>query len=246
MNFENQPKERQAMKITLCVLNLTKAPKRLNVDHLLFADDTMRTDSPDKIPKSPEPLVLYIVGHAVPDTLLVPDGRPLREDVLVGKIKKRRGNNPTLIVWDLCFARSFEKIKEPGWAGKPYVHIFSCKEYEQSWHTGPTGDPQRQTLFSLAFQEAINEGFASWDDLDKKLTRKLGRLQRPSIVLPLAPGDFKLQPRAPENVIPLPAAKKKAAAGRKKKGAAGKPSHDRRPERKDRSAARGAGRGARQ
>ena len=195
------------MTIQFCVLNLTKsAPesKQLNVDHLSLGDKK-ELDSADEIPKDGQ-LILYIVGHAVPDALLVSDEGLVPEDQLVATLMDRRGSRPTLIIWDFCFARSFERVKNPGWRERPYVHIFSCEAHEQSWHTGsgPPARPPRRTLFSLALQRVVDEGYRDWADLENKLQRLLGHVQHPRIRLPLSHLVYWLKPKRAGNVAPFP------------------------------------------
>ena len=142
-----------------------------------------------------DPLILYIVGHAFPDALVAPalqslmqDGQTtgngkgiVRESSFASFLKEQRGRNPTLIIWDICFAKSFAQINGNEWGDFPYVHIFACEKYEQTWHSGDTSDPPRQTLLSMALQGATARGaFENWAELQQRLEDRLP-LQRPSI-----------------------------------------------------------------
>jgi hypothetical protein len=189
---------------TLCVLNPTvfhpDPAKHLTIAKLSFGGTTVRIEHPRDIPVDDGPLVLYIVGHARPDVLLVPRGDGatgiLTEKELVETVLKRRRNNPTLIIWDLCYARSFETQRRASWAGKPYVHIFSCESFEESWHTGEKGwegAPPRCTLFSLALEKALADGAATWGELRDRVQILLGHVQHPRVLLPLGPADFGLR-----------------------------------------------------
>jgi hypothetical protein len=174
----------------LCVLNLTSSGQHsstsLSVGPLSFGVKRF----PDifdfkKIPAHQGPLILYIVDHAVPDALLVrrATGSPndvIPEPTVADAVIRRRRENPTLIIWDLCYARSFERIKGYKWSDKPYVHIFGCEAHEQSWHTG---GGVRQTLLSMALQASLNSGVRSWDTLENKLNDLLAPVQRPSIAM---------------------------------------------------------------
>src|SRR5688500_8327970 len=98
---------------SICILNLS-AP-RIDPVPFSFADSVMKTSDPREIPAA-GPLVLYVVAHGVPDGLLV--GTPpvrISESELVAAIKQRRGEMPTLIVWDLCFAKSFLSLDGVSW-----------------------------------------------------------------------------------------------------------------------------------
>jgi hypothetical protein len=227
------------MTIKFCVLNLTKSVQRsrkeLNIGDLSLGDATVPIERADDIPTDRGSLILYIVGHAVPDALLVPAGGTLPDDDLVGTIMRRRGDNPTLIIWDFCFARSFGKVKNRGWTKKPYVHIFSCQAHEQSWHTGPDPDHPFRTVFSLALQEVLDDGIEDWFDLKDKLQGLLGRVQHPSIRLPVLHTDFGFKPRQAANVAQL--RPELQATGGRKKSPATLSSKERQPKRGGRSAA---------
>jgi hypothetical protein len=202
------------MSTPLYVLNLNN-PNTPPDKHLRLADrfffgtnpdlDKIITD-PRQIPKTGT-LILYILGHAIPDALVVPTlaqyvvsrqavsggDSLLAEQAFAEFLMERRGDNRTLLIWDLCFARSFELNAGPGWTTKSYVHIFGSTAYEQAWHTG---DPSRETLFSLALKEATapGNGLQEWKQLEVRLKELLKSVQQPSIVGELLPSDFGLPP----------------------------------------------------
>lgn len=196
------------MTARLYVLNLSDSKKPLHtVPDLTFGGETKEITDPNQIPDDKEPLILYILAHAVPDALVSPalqqfltrmrkftgSSELIPEDVFAAFVKQRRGTNKTVIIWDLCFARSFEEIRA-GWVGMPYVHIFSCAAYEQGWHTGAATTPPRQTLFSMALKKAIELGFKTWRDLESQLTEHLADVQQPSIPVHPSPAEFGLAP----------------------------------------------------
>jgi len=204
------------MPTPLYVLNLNN-PKT-PTEHLRLADGFFfgTNPDPDKIITDPRQiprtgtLILYILGHAIPDALVVPaldqfvqsrraapgGNSLLPEQTFADFLIEQRGDNKTLLIWDLCFARSFEVNAGPGWTGKPYVHIFGSAAYEQAWHTGSTDkatDPPRQTLFSRAFKEATMQGgFERWEELEVRLKELLEPVQHPKIVGQPLPADFGL------------------------------------------------------
>ena len=201
------------MATPLYVLDLNNPDKP--AEHVRLADGVFFGTNPDRdkvitdprqIPTSGR-LILYILGHAIPDALVVPaltqyiasrqtvsgGNSLLPEQAFAEFLIEQRGDNNTLIIWDLCFARSFELNAGPRWTSKPYVHIFGSAAHEQAWHTG---DPSRETLFSLALKEATapGNGFERWQELEDRLKGHLQPVQHPSIVGQLLPADFGLPP----------------------------------------------------
>lgn len=171
---------------SICILNLS-AP-RIDPVPFSFADSVMKTSVPAEIPAG-EPLVLYVVAHGIPDGLLV--GTPpvqLSEAELVGAIKHRRGEVPTLIVWDLCFAKTFLNLDGVSWP-QNYAHLFSCEAHERTWHEGErAGGQAPQSLFSKHFEQAIQTckqaRTLSWPSLEEELQRLFGRIQHPTVSVP--------------------------------------------------------------
>jgi hypothetical protein len=171
----------------ICILNLTHSDAQQNIQPapLSFGAPQTTIRDPGAIPND-GPLILYIVGHAVPNGLLGdPNNRVLKEEDLATDIQRKRGSYPTLIIWDVCFAKSFLAIPRVDWSNN-YVHIFSSQSYERSWHTGQTaGKPPRQSIFSTELEGAIitckREGTLTWRALEGQLRAQLGQLQKPAI-----------------------------------------------------------------
>src|SRR5207244_1924485 len=128
------------------------------------------------------PLVLHIVGHAVPNGLTPTlNGKRLDETTLAAAITERRGNEPTLIVWDVCFAKSFLHVPRVRW-GRNYVHIFSCQAHERTWHNGT--NKRRRTLFSEVLKGAIRrpkDDPLTWRSLQQGLREELDAIQTPEV-----------------------------------------------------------------
>ncbi|HMJ54956.1 MAG TPA: hypothetical protein VK540_22930 [Polyangiaceae bacterium] len=141
---------------------------------------------PAAIPET-DPLVLYVVGHAIPNGLFVtaaPGAAATRvsEAVVAHAIAARRGNQPTLVIWDTCFAASFLAIPNFTWTDN-FVHMFSCQAHERSWHSGGV---DKVTLFSDKLKAALvvcrEAGACTWTALEDELRKQLGNLQTPQIV----------------------------------------------------------------
>jgi hypothetical protein len=173
----------------LYIINLSGekgSKRRVEVDpDLDFGGGRVERLDLSQLPEDKEPIVLYIVGHALPDEIFV-NGVRVSEVELVKRITDARKNNSTLIIWDLCHARSFERNSSRGWGGSSHVLIFACQSYEEAWHSGPSTPLPRQTLFSIALKEAKNGasndgGFRHWSALEEQLRGLLEPLQRPSI-----------------------------------------------------------------
>jgi hypothetical protein len=191
----------------------TEPHKRLELAEGFFFNEVpqVSTDT-TKIPTSAEPLILYILGHAFPDALEAANFAPfvqgaqtdsglISDEDFAKFVKSKRGDSPTLIIWDICFANSFERMPGAGWEDKPYVHVFSCAKHEQTWHTGypeNASGPRPQTLFSIALKQVTAEGpFSTWEELELRLNQKLSPLLHPSITYKAAPSAFDL-PRKTE------------------------------------------------
>jgi len=125
-----------------------------------------------------EPLVLYIVAHAVPNGLIDANGETIQEIEVAKLIQQKRGDLPTVIVWDVCFAGSFLDI--PGCAdwSSNYVHIFACQDFERTWQK------KGVTQFSEALKAALDAlpSEKDWERLDAELQKQLGTLQTPDII----------------------------------------------------------------
>ena len=127
------------MPTPLYVLDLnnpnTPAERLRLADRFFFGTNP----DPDKIITDPRQipttgtLILYILGHAIPDALVVPaltqyivsrqadpgGNSLLPEEAFAEFLIEQRGDNKTLLIWDLCFAKSFELNAGPRWTSKP-------------------------------------------------------------------------------------------------------------------------------
>ena len=154
-----------------------------------FLSDAKHIERADEIPAgrviADDPIILYIVAHGVPNGVMN-RRRLVDEKALAKKIIQRRRDAPTLIVWDVCFAKSFLQIKGLGdrWTHN-YVHLFCCEEYERTWQMGNATRPPGQTLFSKELREALGalggQRLRSWTTLERQLQAQLWPLQTPSI-----------------------------------------------------------------
>jgi hypothetical protein len=133
----------------------------------------------DQLPKS-GPAVLYIAAHAVPNALRRKDGGLLSEEDLFKELEGRAGL-PTLVVFDLCFAKSFSKIPSFPWPAN-FGLIFSCLEHERTW-SRDLDAKSRQSLFSEAFNTEVNLCIAKRDfsDLQSNLVARFDGIQTPFV-----------------------------------------------------------------
>ncbi|HMI86338.1 MAG TPA: hypothetical protein VK550_19725 [Polyangiaceae bacterium] len=169
--------------------------------------------SPGQVPKAPplidspvqtsakvteQFVILYVVGHGVQRGLVDGKGVIVEEEDVANEIKKLRNGHPTLIVWDVCFARSMLKIgasAQHSWPAN-FIHVFSCQPFERTWHSGPGATPAR-TVFSsvlcdvVAELDAQSKGLFDWKQLEQRLQTEFGWTQKPTI----EPVDAKWQPR---------------------------------------------------
>ena len=171
---------------TICILNLSRP--RIEPVPFSFAGDVLKIEDPQLIPDQGA-LILYVVAHGVPDGFLTGDAQPplIGERELFAAIRARRDEkSDTLIVWDLCFAKSFFSIPGLAWP-KNYAHLFACEAHERTWHTGPrTGGLAPQSVFSAQLERAIltckQDHRLSWAGIDQTLKALLGPAQTPSVV----------------------------------------------------------------
>ncbi|HMJ57208.1 MAG TPA: hypothetical protein VK540_34300 [Polyangiaceae bacterium] len=163
------------------LLNLSFGKQRLSAEPLL--GEPVPVAAIDDFPEpSAEPLILYILGHAAPDELLEGDvARP--DHSIATAIESWRGNASTLLIWDVCFAKSFLNIERDEPWNTNYVHVFACQRYERAWHHG---GQQNHTIFSTALHNALEQfrnepNHLSWDGLTLLLNANLGGLQTAEI-----------------------------------------------------------------
>ena len=190
------------MSMSFCLLNMSSPSKRLNIDPALgqlVESINSTTDIPAR-----DPLILYIVGHAVPDGLMVPggpddaNGTTISDAVVAEEIRAKRGAQNTLIIWDVCFAKSFLQTSGAQSWGPNYVHIFACQSYERTWNAGPSSSPSRKTSFSTGLQQTLanqtSQAPLSWDSLNVQLNAHFAGLQTAEIYTTgtLRPSDFPL------------------------------------------------------
>lgn len=125
-------------------------------------------------------LILYILGHAVPNGLKFgPQNLIISEAAILKELTAVRGDAATLVILDACFAQSFEAIAGGAWPAR-FGLIFSCGAFERSWHSGA---PVRQSLFSDALNRAMKEcrRRGSSAPLEGELSATLGKLQVPVV-----------------------------------------------------------------
>jgi hypothetical protein len=194
------------MTTSIYVLNLSGSatPARLQLDPGLFpllggSPSTIAAvgDVPDK-----DALILYIVDHAVPNGLAVGGGGILPEAVLAKAIRDQRKALPTLLIWDICFAKSFLVIPSIEPWGDNFVHVFSCAAHERTWHTGKAAAPPMQTLFSTELRKAMETlrlrgGSFEWAAVENELQSQLRPIQTPTVTpqTSLQPYQFQLCPQ---------------------------------------------------
>jgi hypothetical protein len=163
------------------LLKLSRGGSKLEVDPALGAPEPVVRLADIPLRGSDDPLILYILGHAAPDELF--EGTQKLQDVDVAEaIENRRGDANTLLIWDVCFAKSFLNLqREKPWTTN-YVHIFASQRYERAWHQG--GDTNR-SIFSTALCNALqmlrHERQLSWEGLTLLLNSHLGGLQTAEI-----------------------------------------------------------------
>jgi len=165
------------------LLNLSTGAKNLNVHPCLGQPEAITdlANIPQKDRK--EPLILYILGHAAPDELFVGD-RKVEDTEIMNSIEKARTDAKTLLIWDVCFAKSFlNTSRQQPWPSN-YVHMFACQRYERSWHQG---GKRNETTFSAVLCEALQEykpqqDELTWEGLGLLLNSKFGHTQTADIV----------------------------------------------------------------
>jgi hypothetical protein len=199
------------MNTTICILDLSDPKRPLAADSKRLGAVQTKTVLGDIPGPQQESLVLYVVGHGVQHGLVDSGGKILDEGLVAAKIRERRKGLPTLIVWDVCFAESMLKIgqgaaplgvlpaDESSWPSN-FVHIFSCRSFERTWHAGrPSTKPPTAaiTVFSQELGKAAAElpKGATFEQLETSLQSQLDGIQKPRIVPlePRKPDDFELR-----------------------------------------------------
>jgi hypothetical protein len=172
-----------------CVLNLSDSQRQLGLDSDWAGKSAKTIRSPEDIPthRKDHRLVLYILGHAIPDALIGPNGETLTEQSLAAAIRRRRRRAPTLIVWDVCYAGSFKQTANIATWPRNYVHIFSCQKFERTWLQTPS-EPNTTvaTSFSKVLFAALDatQRHGDWPSLQAELQRLYGALQTPEVFAP--------------------------------------------------------------
>jgi hypothetical protein len=136
-------------------------------------------------------IILYIVGHAIPDGLFDETGKLLPEQVVAEAIKKVRDGDgkSTVIVWDVCYATSFLHIDDGAsndarkqW-GANYVHVFACQDYELTlFRDDGTTQFSEQLVDAVDQLNRLKSNDWKWSDLEARLQEQFGTLQTPDIV----------------------------------------------------------------
>jgi len=164
---------------TIYVRNVSTPDKPITIAPLSFGSPVVPIAGFDELPRT-GPAILYIVAHAVPDGLRF--GKTLiREEELAKALEYRKGQ-PTLIIFDACFAKSFSKIPDFQWPAK-FGLIFSCLEHERTWGSGGESGAPLQSLFSSALDKAINDCLlrGSFAGLQAALVAAFGGIQNPFV-----------------------------------------------------------------
>ncbi|HMI86332.1 MAG TPA: hypothetical protein VK550_19695 [Polyangiaceae bacterium] len=149
------------------------------------ASSCITIDKASEIPgPDTDPLILYIVAHGIPNGV-IREGIKVSDVSLAKTIRHHRRGAATLIVWDVCFAKSFLKVAHLGKWPSNYVHIFSCQAHERTWQVSGKGS-QKQTLFSTELRAALGRLKTSgkaktWGKLEEQLQTQLYPIQTPSI-----------------------------------------------------------------
>jgi len=140
--------------------------------------------------------IVYILGHGLPDNLVFGDQKIPERDI-AAYIKEARGNAPTLVVWDVCYAETFydlqpsdsanaapdEKRPKENFWGTSFVHIFGSRKHELAWHRGD--DKESATEFGAAFVAALTTDRSKWSDwasLEEALRNRMRDFQTPTIL----------------------------------------------------------------
>jgi hypothetical protein len=187
------------MNTELVVLNLSHHKYHLLAPDPRLVGASRTITSPDQVPTgaSQNSLILYVVGHGVQHGLVDGDLKILDEAAFAAKIQSLRGDQPTLIVWDVCFAESMLTLGKDGTWPSTFVHIFSCRSFERTWHDDST--KPAVTLFSTELRNAIAalraQGSFNWARLEERLQLQLQSLQKPQITPHDAysqPSDFQI------------------------------------------------------
>jgi hypothetical protein len=114
------------------------------------------------------------------------------EGALAAQIRERRDHSRgTLIIWDVCYAKTFAEIGDVRFHEWPpnYVHLFSCQSHERTW-LRQSADGGSVSLFSEQLAAVLEERPATWPALQRSLRNRLGALQTPEVVYraPFEPG----------------------------------------------------------
>jgi hypothetical protein len=185
------------MPMTFTLLNLTSNPQapsaKLEIDPRLGTPTSPVINDPASIPTD-DPLILYILGHAIPNGLMGPKGTIPEADLFAQIEQKRRGRK-TLLIWDVCFAESFLVIAQQARWPDNYVNIYACQGYERTWNNGNLSHRNWESLFSKELANALAKYDPlpppSWDDLQADLRQQLAGVQTPQIVYGVpVPSDF--------------------------------------------------------
>jgi hypothetical protein len=162
------------MDTTLCVLNLSDPNARLTPDLGPNAASKLQSiASPADMPQGGS-LILYVVGHGLGNAFIRSDATILDEKEVATTIQSRRRSAPTLIVWDTCFARSFLNIDGAADWPKNFVHLFSCRSFERTWHDERPANGPAVTRFSTTLRDAVldlhqKDPNFHWGALESKL-----------------------------------------------------------------------------
>jgi hypothetical protein len=142
----------------------------------------------DAIPGSEvDPVILYILGHAAPDLLQVGSGL-ISDQEIARKIRESRGGAATLLIWDVCFAKTFLDTSPPGYLPPRCVHLFACQSYERTWKKNRNTNVSNfsDALWQVLEQYRSIPGKLEWNNLTYALNSVLRGLQIAEIADPSA------------------------------------------------------------
>jgi len=161
------------------VRNVTTSNKHIEIAALDFGCSVTTINEFDELPLK-GPAILYIVAHAVPDGLRIGTSGIMTEAALAKALEYRK-DQPTLVIFDACFAKSFSDIPNSPWPST-FGLIFSCLEYERTWSSGGENAP-RVSLFSEVLNKAMKDciGCGSFEGLQAALVLALGGIQNPFV-----------------------------------------------------------------
>jgi Caspase domain len=164
---------------TIYVRNVTSNPKRIRDPQFTFGT-SVEIKAFDELPQN-GPAILYILAHAVPNGLRVENSKILKELTLAKELLAARKSQPTLVIFDACFADSFDDIPDFTWP-EEFGLIFSCLAHERSWND-EVDESTSESVFPQALDAAISvcRRAGSFEGLKDALLSSLTAPQTPVV-----------------------------------------------------------------